>query len=95
MHPHTLCTEINYAHLLSDQNKVDEAAPLFLEALEGRRLALGDEHPDTLAMIRIYWNLQKDQGKLQELVAQGEATLSSRRRSSEQAASQIAAHNPS
>lgn len=38
-----------YARLLSDQGRLDEAAPIFLAALEGRRRVLGDAHPRTLA----------------------------------------------
>eukprot|EP00966_Prymnesium_polylepis_P280045 6470177-Prymnesium_polylepis.1 len=34
--------------LLYTQGKLEEAAPLYREALEGRRATLGDRHPNTL-----------------------------------------------
>jgi len=41
----------NLAMLFHDQGKLDEAEPLFREALEVRRRTLGDTHPNTLANI--------------------------------------------
>lgn len=38
-----------YARLLSDQGRLDEAAALFREVLDGRRCSLGLAHPRTLA----------------------------------------------
>lgn len=34
-----------------DNGKLDEAEPLYRDALAGRRKALGDTHPDTLSLI--------------------------------------------
>ncbi|KOO35380.1 tpr repeat-containing protein, partial [Chrysochromulina tobinii] len=52
--------------LLKDQGKLDEAEPLFREALEVQRATLGDWHPDTLASINNLGNLLKVQGKHDE-----------------------------
>jgi len=41
----------NLAKLLQDQGKLDEAEPLFREALEAQRHTLGDTHPGTLLRI--------------------------------------------
>jgi hypothetical protein len=38
----------NLAVLYKEQTRYDEAEPLLLEAVEGRRLKLSDEHPDTV-----------------------------------------------
>ena len=54
----------NLARLLSDQGKLCEAEPLYLEALASRRRTLGNEHPSTLASINSLANLLSDQGKL-------------------------------
>ena len=56
----------NFAKLLRDQGKLDEAAPLCREALAGRRRALGDSHVDTLSAITDYASLLWSQGKLDE-----------------------------
>jgi len=56
----------NLAMLFHDQGKLDEAEPLFREALEVRRRTLGDTHPNTLANINNLGLLLKDQGKLSE-----------------------------
>ena len=37
--------------LLQDQGKLDEAEPLYREALAASRETLGDRHPDTLASV--------------------------------------------
>jgi len=48
--------------LYKKQGDYDKAEPLFVEALEGRRLKLGDTHPHTLEswnnLIELYksWN---------------------------------------
>ena len=41
----------NLAILLSDQGRLGEAEPQYLEALAARRETLGDRHPDTLGSI--------------------------------------------
>ena len=56
----------NLALLLKDQGKLDEAEPLFREALEVCRRTLGDSHPSTLASINNLGMLFKAQGKLIE-----------------------------
>jgi tetratricopeptide (TPR) repeat protein len=50
------------AILYKEQGRYDKAEPLFLEAVEGRRLKLGDTHPHTIEslnnLIDLYesWN---------------------------------------
>ena len=41
----------NFAMLLEDQGKVDEAETLNRECLAARKETLGDKHPDTLASV--------------------------------------------
>ena len=50
-HPDTLISINNMATLLEDMGKLEEARPLYEEALQARRETLGDRHPDTLASI--------------------------------------------
>jgi len=52
----------NYANLLSDQGRLDEAEPLYKEALEGFREMLGARHKDTLNSMNNDANLLKQQG---------------------------------
>jgi hypothetical protein len=47
-------------NLLRSQGKYDEAMPYFVEALEGKRRVLGDEHPDTQATINNLVDLHED-----------------------------------
>ena len=54
------------AGLLQDQRKLEEAEPLFREALAARRTTLGDCHPSTLAAINNTAGLLHDQGNLVE-----------------------------
>jgi len=56
----------NLALLLRVQGKLSEAAPLFREALEGRRRTLGNTHPDTLTSLDNFGVLLLFQGKLSE-----------------------------
>ena len=61
-HPETLETTTDLAMLYKEQVRYDEAEPLLLEAIQGRRLKLGDTHPRTLEslnnLIDLYesWN---------------------------------------
>jgi len=54
------------ARLLQVQGKLIESEPLLREALEARRAAFGDRHPDTLESINHLGSLLFDQGKLDE-----------------------------
>ena len=47
-HPDTLQTLTDLGYALIVQNKLDEAEPLLMEALAGRRKTLGPGHLDTL-----------------------------------------------
>jgi len=47
-HPAILETKNDLAVLYKEQKKYDKAEPLLVEAVEGRRLKLGDTHPQTL-----------------------------------------------
>ena len=46
-HPDTLMCLGNYASVLVDQEKFDEADTFYKEALDGHRATLGDRHKDT------------------------------------------------
>ena len=46
--------------LLWHLGKPEEAIPLLEEALQGRREALGDHHPDTLQSIDLLTNVRND-----------------------------------
>jgi tetratricopeptide (TPR) repeat protein len=70
----------SYAGLLLDYGKLEEAAPLYLEALEGRRRTLGDTHPNTLASINNYAMLLRKKGKLEEAAPLCREALESMRR---------------
>jgi len=70
----------NLAKLLQDQGKLNEAEPLFREALEGRRRTLGDTHPSTLNSINNLGLLLEDQGKLNEAESLFREALEVRRR---------------
>jgi tetratricopeptide (TPR) repeat protein len=54
------------ATLLQDMGKLEEAKPLFEEALQARRAALGDRHPRTLTSINNMGTLLKQMGQLEE-----------------------------
>ena len=56
----------NLAGLLQDQGKLNEAEPLYREALEALRPTLGDTHPFTLISISNLGRLLQDQGKPNE-----------------------------
>ena len=61
-YPVTLESKNDLARLYKEQGDYGKAELLLLEALEGRRLKLGDEHPDTIEslnnLIALYdaWN---------------------------------------
>jgi tetratricopeptide (TPR) repeat protein len=52
--------------LLQEMGKLEEARPLYEEALQGLRETLGDRHPETLISINNMGLLLKDMGKLEE-----------------------------
>ena len=77
------------ARLLQVQGKLLESEPLLREALEARRAAFGDRHPDTLESINHLGSLLFDQGKgkldeaatlLREALETSRATLGDRHR---------------
>ena len=51
--------------LLKQQCKLEQAEPLYIEALDGRR-ALGNTHPSTLTSINNYAALLEQQGKVEQ-----------------------------
>ena len=61
-HPDTLESKNDLAVLYKEQARYNEAEKLLLDAVEGRRLKLGDTHPHTLEswhnLIELYeaWN---------------------------------------
>ena len=57
---------INLARMLRDQGKLQEAKPLFEEALQAKMTKLGNDHPDTLISIGSLGLLLKDLGELEE-----------------------------
>ncbi|CAE7273498.1 klc-2 [Symbiodinium natans] len=79
-HPHTLISINNLAGLLEvdapcgsehalhspARSRLEEAEPLYREALEARRSKLGDQHPDTLISINNLAALLEARGRLEE-----------------------------
>jgi hypothetical protein len=60
--------------LLQAQDKLDEAMPYYMEALEGRRRVLGDDHPQTLETIELHKELLKLQRERDEAAPSSEAS---------------------
>ena len=58
----------NLATLLQDQGQLDEARPLYEEALQACRETLGDRHPSTLTSIYNLGALLEEQGKIAEAI---------------------------
>eukprot|EP00964_Phaeocystis_antarctica_P163606 scaffold140063_cov127-Phaeocystis_antarctica.AAC.2 len=52
--------------LLQDMGQLEEARPLYKEALQGRKETLGDRHPDTLGSIGNMADLLRATGALVE-----------------------------
>ena len=65
-HPSTLSSINHLGLLFYAMGKLDEAKPLYEEALAGRRETLGDKHPDTLISIGNLARLFYEMGKLDE-----------------------------
>ena len=66
--------------MLSRQGNLDEAEPLYLEALAAYRRTLGNEHPNTLSCIFNYAGLLMKQGKREEALEQFRLELEGVRR---------------
>ena len=62
----TLASINNLGLLFKAQGKLEEAEPLYREALEGKRATLGDRHLTPSASINNLGLLFQDQGKLEE-----------------------------
>ena len=56
----------NLGMLLQDMGQLEEARPLYEEALQVRRETLGERHPGTLVLINNMGVLLKEMGKLEE-----------------------------
>ena len=75
----TLETKNDLAVLYKEQAHYEEADPLMLEAVEGKRLKLGDKHPHTQEsmnnLIELYeaWDKQEEADKWREKLRQTEA----------------------
>ena len=65
-HPDTLRAVSNLASLLQAKGLLDEARPLYEEALQAQRETLGDRDPSTLISIRNMGGLLQAMGKLDE-----------------------------
>ncbi|MHC4519609.1 MAG: tetratricopeptide repeat protein, partial [Planctomycetota bacterium] len=63
IHPWTLRNVNGLAVLRTKQKQYEDAERLFHEALEGRKLKLGDDHPDTLETINDLGVLRREQGQ--------------------------------
>ena len=74
-HPSTLSSVNNLGSLLRDQGRLDEARPLYEEALLGRRATLGEAHLDTLASGNNLADLLFAQGRLEEALLMLEQVL--------------------
>ena len=69
------------AKLLNAQGELDQAEALYSEAMEGRRSALGDRHPDTLVAIDSMSQLLQARGNLKQAETLGQEALEGRRTS--------------
>ena len=65
-HPSTLISIINMSELPERMGKLEEARPLYEEALQAKRETLGGRHPNTLTSIGNMCGLLVDMGKLEE-----------------------------
>ena len=65
-HPRTLRSVNGLGVLRTKQKRYDEAEDLFHEALDGRKLKLGDDHPDTLETKNDLAMLYKEQDRYRE-----------------------------
>jgi len=63
IHPETLTLINDLASLLQDLGRLDQAKPLFKEALDGARKRHGNLHPTTLSAIQNLASLRQKQGK--------------------------------
>jgi len=54
--------------VLLEQNKFVEAEPFFRDALEKRRSLLGEDHPDTLRLVKNLGSTLRGQGKFKEAI---------------------------
>ncbi len=73
-----ICTVIGNTYLAI--GKYEEAEVYFLEALEGKRRVLGDEHPETLNSINNMRGLLNKQGKYEEAMPYSVEALEGQRR---------------
>jgi hypothetical protein len=53
-HPHTLTSMYCLAHLLAKQHRIDESLVLYQRASAGYDIALGKDHPTTVACHQHY-----------------------------------------
>ena len=68
-HPHTLTLINNLGSLLQARGELEEAEPLYREALVASREVLGPRHPSTLKLINRLGRLLKARGELEEAEA--------------------------
>jgi hypothetical protein len=78
-HPACLESKHELSVLYKEQGNYDKSEPLLLETLEGRRLKLGDTHPNTLEsmnnLIKLYetWNKPEETEKWRAKMSKTEA----------------------
>eukprot|EP00931_Biecheleriopsis_adriatica_P098488 TRINITY_DN72451_c0_g1_i1.p1 TRINITY_DN72451_c0_g1~~TRINITY_DN72451_c0_g1_i1.p1 ORF type:complete len:158 (-),score=43.77 TRINITY_DN72451_c0_g1_i1:123-596(-) len=68
-HPEVIIALNNYASLLQDMRKFDDAAPIFQAVYERRMESLGASHPDTLVSLTALGKVLQAQGKNEEAEA--------------------------
>jgi len=66
VYPDTLESKNDLAVLYKEQAKYDEAESLLIEAVEGRRLKLGEKHPHTQESLNNLIELYEAWGKLEK-----------------------------
>ena len=79
-HPDTLASRNNLAYAYRDAGRLNEAIPLFEQALTDRTRILGPHHPDTLASRNNLASAYQDAGRLNDAIALFEQTLEDRTR---------------
>lgn len=65
-HPHTLTARHNWASVVAEQRRWEEAEAGFRDVLKGQRRVLGNDHPDTLATRHNLAWVMANQGRWEE-----------------------------
>ena len=70
-HPATLQSVHNIASLLAAQERLDEAERLAREAVDGRRVVLGADHPKTLESVELLETITRERASRESPLPEG------------------------